>query len=245
MMSDIAPALDEHLVTLLRYSSPDAEEYNTLRYALEEARGGDDALRLVAVTSPTVGDGKTTTAVNLAGVLAHRRDARVLLVDTDLRRPSVASVLGLAGHAGQTGLVDAILDPRLTLQQVVTHLPAFNLSVLTTGRFSDDPFELLRTRRAGELLQEARRQYEYVVLDTSPLLLVPDTRILEGWIDGFILVISANRTPRRLVGEALNLLKPSKLIGLVFNRDDQRPSRYYGYHAYGRSSSGPTPQQPQ
>lgn len=230
-------AIDEHLVTLVRRSSPEAEDYNTLRYALEEA-GGDAALRVVAVTSPTVGDGKTTTAVNLAGVLAHRREARVLLIDADLRRPSVAPVLGLAG-AAHVGLVDAILDTRLTIEQVVTHMPAHNLWVLPTGRTSDDPFELLRTPRAAELLQDARRRYDIVVLDTSPLLLVPDTRMLESWVDGFVLVVAAHRTPRKLVGEALNLLNPSKLIGLVFNHDDRPLGGYGSYYGYGYPPSRP------
>jgi capsular exopolysaccharide synthesis family protein len=224
-----AENVDEHLVTLRHRSSPEAEPYNALRYALE-ARGGDD-LRAVAVTSPAAGDGKTTTAVNLAGALAHRREGRVLLVDVDLRRPSVGPLLGLANAAG---LVDAILDSALTLEDVVTHLPAFNLWLLPAGRFSDEPFELLRTARMKDLVQQARREYDFVVLDTSPLLLFPDARILENWIDAFLLVVAAHRTPRKLVGDAVNLLSPSKLIGVVFNGDDRPLSRHYG-DSYGYS----------
>lgn len=230
------PQIDEHLVTLLRCPPPEAEQYNSLRYALEQTRE-DDGPRVVAVASPAVGDGKTTTAVNLAGVLAHRREARVLLIDADLRRPSVGPLLGLASDAGRPGLVDLIQDRNLTLEQVVTRLPAFNLSVVTAGSLADDPFELLRTSRVGEILEEARRQYEYVVLDTSPLVLVPDTRVLEDWVDGFVLVVAAHRTPRKLVEEALTLLSPSKLIGMVFNADDRPLSRYYGYYyGYGHPS---------
>jgi capsular exopolysaccharide synthesis family protein len=231
--------MDDHLVTLFGRSAPEIEDYNTLRYALEQA-GVGDALRALAVTSPVVGDGKTTTAINLAGVLAHRRDARVLLIDGDLRRPSVARVLGLASNAGQPGLVDAILDWRLTLDQVVTHLPDVNLWILTTGRFADNPFELVRAPRFGALLQEARREYDFVVMDTSPLLLVPDTRILQSWVDGVLLMVSAHRTPRKLVREALNLIHHSKLIGLVFNRDDQPLPGYYGYYGYQAADERPS-----
>jgi capsular exopolysaccharide synthesis family protein len=227
--------IDDHLVTLLQRSAPEVEPYKSLRYALEEARGSDPTSRIVAVTSPAVGDGKTTTAVNLAGVLAHRPQARVLLIDADLRRPSVGVQLGLASDAGRLGLADAIVDPDLALERVVTRLPDFNLSVLTAGLPSDDTFELLRMSRLSELLHEARRQYEFVVVDTSPLLLVPDSRILEHCVDGFLLVVAAHRTPRKLVGEALNLLSPSKVIGLVFNRDDRPLTGYYGYH-YGYGS---------
>ena len=226
--------VDEHLVTLRHRSSPEAEPYNALRYALE-ARSGD-TLRAVAVTSPSAGDGKTTTAVNLAGALAHRREGRVLLVDVDLRRPSVGPLLGLANGGDRAGLVDAILDPELTLEDVVTHLPAFNLWLLPAGRFSDEPFELLRTARMKDLVQQARREYDFVVLDTSPLLLFPDARILEDWIDAFLLVVAAHRTPRKLVADAVNLLGRSKLIGVVFNGDDRPLSRHYG-DSYGYSGA--------
>jgi capsular exopolysaccharide synthesis family protein len=224
-------AIHDHIVTLRGQTAPEAEDYNALRYALEMA-GGETGVRVVAVTSPTVGDGKTTTAVNLAGVLARRREARVLLIDGDLRRPSVARSLGLDAEALEPGLVDAILDPALTLERVVKPLTAFNLSVLLAGRYSDDPFELLRTARTGQLLQEARRRYDTIIIDTSPLLLVPDTRILEGSVDGFVLVVAANRTPRKLVSEALQLLNPSKLIGLVFNNDERPLSGYRSYYGY-------------
>jgi len=223
--------MDDHLVALFRRSAPEIEDYNTLRYALEQA-GGGDTLRVLAVTSPVVGDGKTTTAVNLAGVLAHRHDARVLLIDGDLRRPSVAGVLGLASNAGQPGLVDAIQDRHLRLDQVVIHLPDVNLWVLTRGTFPNDPFELLRTSRIPALLQDARRDYDYVIVDTSPLLLVPDTRIFQSWVDGVLLMVSAHRTPRKLVSEALSMINPSKLVGVVFNRDDQPLPGYYGYSGY-------------
>jgi capsular exopolysaccharide synthesis family protein len=235
------PHVDAHLVTLLGRPSPEADQYNALRYAVEEKRVSD-GLHVVAITSPSVGDGKTTTSVNLAGALAHRRDARVLLIDADLRRPSVAPLLGLAEHPGRPGLVDVISDSALTLERAVRHLPAFNLNVLPAGQLSDDPFELLRSARVGELLQEARRRYDLVVVDTPPVLLVPDSRILQSWVDGFLLVVAANRTRRKLVAEALNLLGPGKMVGLVFNRDD-RPlaNEYgYGYEAYtsGRARTG-------
>src|SRR2546425_11345641 len=106
--------MDDHLVTLFRRSGPEIEDYNTLRYALEQA-GAGDTLRVLAVTSPVGGDGKTTTAGNLARGLAPRHDARVLLIGGGLRRPSVAGGLGLASNTGQPGLLHGIHDRRLTL----------------------------------------------------------------------------------------------------------------------------------
>lgn len=222
-------AIDQHLVTLLRRASREVEDYKALRYAVE-ARAAATRLQVLAVTSPVVGDGKSTTAINLAGVLAHRRDARVLLVDTDLRRPSVGPMLGLASD--RPGLADAILATESSLTDVVTKMPQCKLAVVTAGRLSDDPYELLDAPRTAALLEEARRQYDFVVLDTSPLLIVPDSRALQPRVDGFLLVVGAHRTPRALVAEALHLLDPSKVVGLVFNRDDRPLSRHYGgYYA--------------
>lgn len=231
------PTVDERLVVLHRRASLEVEQYNALRYTLE--RWGDgDAHRVVAVTSPAVGDGKTTTAINLAGVLAHRADARVLLVDADLRRPSVGTLLGV-GRGDGVGLVDALLQPDRAMDTVVTSLPAFNLHLLLAGRPSDDPYELVRSPRLAGLLADARQQYDFIVIDTSPVLALPDARSLERLVDGFLLVVAAHRTPRRLVEEALNVLAPGKLVGVVFNRDDRPLSGYYGYYAdaYGNGTS--------
>ena len=78
-----------------------------------------------------------------------------------------------------------------------------------------------------------------MIVDTAPLLLVPDTRIFQSWVDGVVLVVSAHRTPRKLVTEALNMINRSKLVGVVFNRDDQPLSGYYGYYGYYGSTERP------
>ena len=225
--------IDEHLVSLLAPVSFEAEQYRMLAHAIELMHK-DIGLHVLAVTSPTAGDGKTTTAINLAGTLAQAAESRILLVCMDLRKPSVMNHLRMAGpHT--VGLVNAILDPAMTLNQAVTHLQRFNLSVLPAGPSPADPYELLKSPRVGELLQEACRQYQYVVLDTPPLLLVPDARLIGKWVDGFLMVVATHKTPRGLTEEALNLIDPSKLRGLVFNNDD-RPMQndYYYYYRPGR-----------
>jgi receptor protein-tyrosine kinase/non-specific protein-tyrosine kinase len=234
---------DEHLVALLNRSSEQVLYYKSLRYVLERLRATRGSMCTVAVTSATVEEGKTTTAINLAGVSAHRPDARVLLIDADLRGPSVGARLGLPeGTAERPGLVDAILDPERSLESVLVHLPAFNLWFLPAGNTSDDPYELLRTPRIGELLQEARKQFDLVLLDTPPLLLFPDSRVLENLVDAFLLVVAADRTPRKAVEEALTLLEPSSLIGLVYNGDDRPTPSYYSryYRALDRSRQAVT-----
>ena len=229
-LADSAGGVDDHLVSLVAPATFEAEQYRALRHAVEQLHKAHD-LRVVAVSSPGVGDGKSITAINLAGALAQARDARVLLVDADLRRPSVAGLLALGGSDGP-GLVNAILDPSLTLEQVARLRPPFNLSVIPAGQAPPSPYEVLKSPRLGELLEEARRRYDYIVVDAPPLCTVQDCRVIAQWVDGFLLVVAAHHTPRRLVEEALNVVERSKVLGFIFNGDDQPPSGYSGYSGY-------------
>ncbi len=217
--------VEEHLVSLLTPTSFEAEQYRGLRHVVEQLHKTAD-LSVIAVSSPETADGKTTTAINLAGALAQAPEARVLLVDADLRRSSMGDLLGL-GDIGGYGLVDAILAPGLALQDVVRRCPPFNLSVLPAGRRPASPYELLKSARLEGLLEEARRRYDYIVLDTPPLVPFPDCRVVGKWVDGFLVVVAAHKTPRRQVEEALNVMDPAKIVGLVFNRDDRPLSGYY------------------
>ncbi len=220
-------AIEGRLVSLVAPDSFEAEQYLVLRHVIEQRRRIHE-MSVIAVTSAAAGEGKTTTAINLAGALSRDPDARVLLVDADLRLSSVGNHLGL-GAAGR-GLVDIISDPDLALADLIRHRPPFNLAILPAGRVSDAPYEVLKSRRLGELLDEARRRYDTVIVDTPPLIPVPDGRVLAKWADGAILVVAAHKTPRRLVEEALELLEPEKVIGIVFNGDDRPFSGYYGYY---------------
>ena len=210
--------IDAHLVSLLDPISFGAEQYRALRYVVEQAHRIQQ-LSILAVTAPTVGDGKTTTAINLAGALAQASDARVVLIDADLRRPSLHRYLGL-GEA-RRGLADAILDSTLTLVDVVRPCPPFNLSVLPAGTPSPSPYELLKSPRLGQLFEEARLQYDYVLVDTPPLLAVPDSRIIGKDVDGFLLVVRAHKTRTKLFDEAARVLDSSKVVGIVFNESDE------------------------
>jgi capsular exopolysaccharide synthesis family protein len=231
-LGDAQAKVEDHLVSLLFPATFEAEQYRALRHVLEQLRAVS-GLAVVLVTSPAVGDGKTTTAINLAGALAQASGARVLLIDADLRRPSLAEHLGLGGpaHAERPGLVDALVDSRFRLDDIVEPLANFNLAIVPAGQPPRAPYEVLQSARFEELLEEARRDYHYVILDTPPLVAVPDGRLIMKGVDGFILVVRAHETPRKLVEEALSLSDPQKLLGLVFNRDDRPLSGYYrGYH---------------
>ena len=232
--------LDDHLVSLLSPASYEAEQYHVLRHDLEQlhrSRG----FRVFAVTSPEQDDGKTTTAINLAAALAQDPRARVLLIDADLRHPSVAERLGLVA-SGAPGLVEAILEPDGDLDALVQRHELSNLAILAADRCPARPYDILQSPRVGELLDRARAGYDYVLLDTPPLLPVPDCRIVARWVDGFLMVVAAHRTPRKQVEEALNVIDPAKLMGLVFNGDDRPYSSYRAYYeGAGKVSAGSRP----
>jgi capsular exopolysaccharide synthesis family protein len=229
--------LDPCLVSFSAPESFEAEQYRMLRYLVERLKGERGKTCIVGVTSPSAGDGKTTTVLNLAGSLAQAADVRVLLIDADLRRPAVEARLG-EKPAGVLGLTDAIMRSHLRLQDITTHYHALNLTVLPAGQATTSPYEVLKSPRFGELLQEARRTYDYVVIDTPPLVPIPDCRLIGKWVDGFFVVVGAHKTPRKLVREALAVMEEEKILGLVLNGGDSPVfgyDQYYGY-AYGGAS---------
>jgi len=230
----------QQLVSLVSPSSVEADQYRGLRHTIERLRK-ESGLQMLAVTSPVPGDGKTVTTLNLAGSLAQSQDARVLVVDADLHRPSVGEYLGIdLPHS--PGLVDAILDDQSSLEQFARRVEDGNLSIVLAGSCQEGAYELLNSPRLELLLRDARRRYDYVLVDTPPLVPLPDCRLIAQWVDGVIIVVAAHRTPRRAFGEALSLLDPAKVIGTVFNGDD-RPlspySGYYGHYGYREAQRSP------
>ena len=225
-----AHRIDPHLVSLTAPGSFAAEQYQGLRLTIERLGRARQA-KVIMVTSPGTGEGKTLTALNLAGSLAS--ESRVLLIDADLRRPAVAEHLGIS-DGDADGLAGVIAGSCRLEQSVRTVVPR-QLDVLPAGLPGDGIHQLLRSHRMEDLLQEARQRYDFIVIDTPPLLPVFDATVLAPLADGVLVVVAANGTPRKLLGEALNLLDPSKVIGLVFNRDDRPLFGYYDAY-YGKKS---------
>jgi len=149
----------------------------------------------------------------------------VLLIDADLRRPAVARQLAI--DAGTPGLTEVVGNPQTTLDSVTHRLKPFNLSILTAGMRNGAVHQILRSPRLDVVLAEARQRYDFVVVDTPPLLPVFDSALLANAVDGVLMVVAANQTPRKLLGEALNMLDPGKVLGIVFNRDAKPMFGYY------------------
>ena len=194
--------IDKALVSLAAPASFAAEQYRGLRLKIERLQH-TRGLRVLAVTSPGVNDGKTVTSINLAAAFAHRAGARVLLIDADLRRPAVDKYLGLRDEDG-AGLAGALGDERLELRQVVRRASgASTLSIVPAGSTPTAVHELLESPRFESLLREARDQYDLVILDTPPLVPVFDAVVLSRLVDGVLLVVAAHETPRKQLEDAL------------------------------------------
>jgi capsular exopolysaccharide synthesis family protein len=205
----------------------EAEQYQRLRQQIERL-SARRPMQVVAVTSAVVGDGKTVTALNLARALACKEGRKVLVIDADLRRPSVMPALGVA--APDRGLATALRAVNGSLESYVHPVDGTLLDVLPGETVTDGSYELLTSPKLAQLLKAARKAYEYVIVDTPPVLPLPDSGLLRDVVDGYLFVVSALSTPRKLVGEALNVLEPTSVIGLVYNRDDQPVFGFYRSH---------------
>ena len=210
-----AGQLDDHLVSLLEPTSYAAEQYRTVRLAIENFRR-ERGLHVVAISSPGRGEGKTISAINLAGALAQSPDGRVVLVDADLRHPRVGDYLGLTSAAG---LSSFLLDSALDVDQVTEKPSSIAFSVIPAGAVSSMPYELLKSPRLSALFGALRTKFDYVVVDTPPVLAFPDVGILRDAVDGFVLVVRANRTPREGLVDGLDTIGRHRVLGLVFNDD--------------------------
>jgi receptor protein-tyrosine kinase len=195
---------------------------------LLSAPGND--LRVVLVASAAPAEGKTTVAAGLALALAQQlqEDNRVLLVDSDLRRPTVHNVFGLPNRVG----LSTVLEGQSKLSETI--LPsggAANLLVLPAGPSPRYASELLTTHMA-KVLENVRGEFRYVVVDSAPLLVCTDTTILSTMADGVVVVARAGDTPREAVAAALRQLRRvrANLLGLVLNQVSATDTR--GYHGY-------------
>lgn len=229
---------DSRLVSFTDPASFAAEQYQGLRLTVERLARTRQA-QVIAVTSPAAGEGKTVTSINLAGALARGSEARVLLIDADLRRPAIGKTFGLL-DAHVNGLADVIANTSATLDSAARRMQPYSLAVVPAGTPRPQVHQVLRSPRLEALLRDARSHYDFIVIDTPPLLPVFDSALLSRIVDGVLVVVAANQTPRKLLGEALNLVDPAKVMGIVFNRDDRPMFGYYDeyYREYFPETSG-------
>ena len=230
MQLALAPSNEAvEIVTQARPQSQMAESYRALRTSLLLSSLGAPP-KVIMVTSARPQEGKTTTAINSAIVLAQK-GARVLLVDADLRRPSIHKTLGMGPRSGLSN----VLTGSATLQQTITVSPVLpDLFILPAGTPPPNPAELLASTNMKQVLDELREQFDHVVVDTPPTLSVTDAVALSPRVDAIILVIRSGQTTKQALRRARDILMQvnAHVTGVLLNAVDLRSPDYYYYYEY-------------
>lgn len=203
-----------------------SEQFRTIRTNIQFSMV-DQNLKTISVTSATPSAGKTTVASNLAGAFAAQ-DKRVLLVDTDMRKPTVHQVFQAQNHPGLTNL---LTNRSLTLEDVVRDSYVEGLDFITCGIIPPNPSELINSNRMGELIQEMESSYDLVIFDNPPLLAVTDAQIMATKVDGTIVVVPQGEVKKDELDQTAELLEKvnANVLGSVLNKVDADSDTYYYY----------------
>ncbi|MFL5348011.1 MAG: CpsD/CapB family tyrosine-protein kinase [Hyalangium sp.] len=215
-------AVDRRMVTLTAPASAAAEQFRTLYYRLERMREVKP-MKVIAFTSALPGEGKTVTAVNLALAAAKANtERRILLIDADLRRSQVGSVLGIRGKTGLAELLAGECDVR----DVVRRFNATRLAVIPAGSTPEEPTQVLASSRMKQFLQAVRENFDEVYIDLPPTLPFADASILSHLADGVLMVVRANATPTKAVNLAVEQLGGAPILGCVLNGAEVNTAPY-------------------
>ena len=233
---ELPPASEACLVWHAECPPRTVDQYRRVAHSLRRI-AAERSATVVAVTSSLPQEGKTLSTVNLAVALSESYRQRVLIVDADLRVPSVMARFDTA--TPDETLADWLArstDAPFPVAQI-----SGTLSVVPAAPSEHDPVTLLTLPRFGAMLSAARRQYDFVLVDTPPVGLLCDAGILDDYIDGFVLVVGAGRARHTMVKDAIDSLGKSRLLGLLLNRTlDHAPAEAGQYaHYYRASLKGP------
>jgi capsular exopolysaccharide synthesis family protein len=223
----VSGTLDPRLVAAFAPQSLAAEQYRSLRTRIKAAESGR-VFRSLIITSPNKGDGKSLTAANLALTMGQDFQQRVLLVDADLRRPSIHHLFGINETPGLTD----VLMGGSTIENALVDIPEHHVTVLPSGLVPVHPAELLGSAGMRRVLDTLRTRYDRVILDMPPVAPLADVSIAAGMVDGILMIVRAGVTPKPAIERALAGLEVSKVLGLVLNDAGETDAKY-GYGGYG------------
>ncbi len=220
---------EERLITVKHPKSPISEAYRVLRTNLQFS-SLDRPIRTLVVTSPNPTEGKSTTVANLGAVMAQA-GKRVIIVDSDLRRPVQHRIFGVENREG---LTEALLQPELLTDGQLKVTGVENLRLLNTGALPPNPSELLGSHRMGQLVERLKEEADVILFDSPPALAVTDASVLAMLADGVLLVLDTGRTRRSAAKETAERLRQvgANVLGAALNRLKPGRSGYYYYYYY-------------
>lgn len=223
-------ALDPRLVAATAPQSIAAEQFRALRTRVARAENGR-AYRAIIVTSPNKGDGKSLAAANLALTMAQEFQQRVLLIDADLRRPTLHALFGVSETPG----LSDVLMGGATLDDSLVAIPDHRLTMLPSGLLPTHPAELLGSAAMRRVLETLRSRFDRILIDMPPAAPLADVAIASTLADGILMIVRAGVTPKPAIERALSGLEMSKVLGLVLNDAGETRAGYknagYGYVA--------------
>lgn len=221
------------------------EIYRGLRTNIEFSQMDDD-IQVISIASTIPNEGKSSVACNLACIMAAKYK-NVLLIDCDLRKPSVHKKMKVSNRSGLTNIIAQFQDGLSVnsyegVQQVVFE-GGQNLTVITAGHRVPNPSEVLGSKRMGRFLEQARKEFSYIIIDSPPVAVASETILLCNLSDGVLYVVDAKNADKRRVKTAINDLKRNggNVIGLVMNKVDMSDEKRYGYgygYGYGGENDG-------
>jgi capsular exopolysaccharide synthesis family protein len=229
---DISPArVEPHLVAISQPRSAYCEQFRALRTRILQA-GERMQMRAFVVTSPGVAEGKTLTALNLGWLLAQTDGVRALVIDSDLRRPCATDYFGIDAKVG----LSEVLGGQIGLEDAIVRLDPAGLYLLPGGQPRDDVAELLSGPTYSRVLTDARRLFDYIIIDAPPLGIFTDANVLMSRADGAMLVVRAGKTRYSVVDKLLEQIPHERLLGVVLNRADEQPdpTNYYYQYRYSK-----------
>ncbi|WP_368901464.1 CpsD/CapB family tyrosine-protein kinase [Oceanobacillus oncorhynchi] len=215
-----------HLIANTNPRSPISEQYRTVRTNLQFA-SVDNEITSMLLTSAGPAEGKSMTTANLAVVYAQQ-GKKVLLVDADLRKPTIHYTFRLDNLRGLSN----ILVGETTLEETAETSGITNLDIISCGPIPPNPSELLGSRRMQALVEATKQKYDLVIFDMPPVLAVTDAKILANYVDGAILVVRSKKTENDAAKQALEALESvhANVLGVVLNDRDKKEANYYYYY---------------
>jgi capsular exopolysaccharide synthesis family protein len=229
------PTPEQRLVTLTEPEGTGAEMFRVLATRLAHMQN-KRRLQKLLITSSVVDEGKSVVAANLALTLARRLNERVLLIEADLRRPTVSALLTSSPMKG----ISDWNSQQLSLENLLYQVADMPLWVLAAGKPMDDPLPLLESDRFAKMLDTLASSFDWVLLDATPMFPMADTTSLSRLCDGVLVVVREGFTRRKVLNKAIEAIEKSKLLGVVFNQASMLNidyNHYYGGYGSGKSKT--------